>query len=178
MDSKAKLILHPIRMKIVQTLIGGRELNVQQIAQKLTDVPQATLYRHLNKLLEAQVIKVVQENQVRGTVEKIYALSEHQLSGKEDIEKLSRDEHLNLFLTFMTHVLGQYENYLKQDQIDLFKDGVGFREATVYLSDEEFKEFAIGLSELMKKVIDHEPSSERTARHIANIFIPEAKKNK
>jgi DNA-binding transcriptional ArsR family regulator len=175
MDSKAKLILHPVRMKIVQTLIGGRELNVQDIAQKLTDVPQATLYRHLNKLLEAEVIRVVRENQIRGTVEKIFALSEHEIGGKEDLEKLSRDEHLNLFLTFMTHLLGKYENYLKQDQIDLFEDGVSFREATVYLSDDEFKDFALELSKLMKKVIENEPSCDRQARHIASIFIPEPK---
>jgi DNA-binding transcriptional ArsR family regulator len=176
MDSKAKLILHPVRMKIVQTLIGGRELNVQEIAQKLTDVPQATLYRHLNKLLEAEVIRVVRENQIRGTVEKIFALSEHEIGGKEDLKKLSRDEHLNLFLTFMTHLLGKYENYLNQEQIDLFEDGVSFREAIVYLSDDEFKDFTIELSKLMKKVIENEPSSDRQARHIASIFIPEQKK--
>ncbi|UHA58283.1 helix-turn-helix domain-containing protein [Metabacillus litoralis] len=83
MDSKAKLILHPVRMKIVQTLIGSKEYTVQQIAARLTDVPQATLYRHLNKLLEAEVLKVVKENQIRGTVEKIYALNEHEVSNKE-----------------------------------------------------------------------------------------------
>jgi DNA-binding transcriptional ArsR family regulator len=178
LDSKAKLILHPVRMKIVQTLIGERELSVQQIAGKLKDVPQATLYRHLNKLLAAEVIKVVKENHIRGTIEKIYALSENQIGVKEGIEKSSRDEHLNLFITFMTHLLGQYENYLKQDQIDLFKDGVGFREAIVYLSDEEFHKFTLELSQVMKKVIENEPSNERTARHIANIFIPEPNKHK
>ncbi|MBM7602170.1 DNA-binding transcriptional ArsR family regulator [Metabacillus crassostreae] len=177
MNSKAKLILHPVRMKIVQTLSGKKEYNVQQIASKLTDVPQATLYRHLNKLLEAGVLKVVRENQIRGTIEKFYSLNESAVSLTDDFRKLSRDEHLNLFLTFMTHLLGQYENYLQQDEVDLLKDGVGYREAIVYLSDKEFHEFTEQLSELMKKVIENEPSSDRTARHIANVFIPEPSKN-
>ncbi|KKI90195.1 transcriptional regulator [Bacillus sp. SA1-12] len=176
MYSKAKLILHPVRMKIVQTLIGGRELNVQQIAQKLTDVPQATLYRHLNKLVEAEVIQVVKENQIRGTVEKIYSLGESDLSGQEELEDVTGEEHLTLFLTFMTHLLGKYESYLNQGEIDLYKDGVGFQEALVYLSDEEFQEFLKELSALMKNVIENEPAENRKVRHIASIFIPEPMK--
>ncbi len=176
MDSKAKLILHPVRMKIVQTLIGKKELNVQQIQGKLKDVPQATLYRHLNKLLEAEVLQVVKENQIRGTIEKIYALNEHELSDKGNLQKLSRDEHLNLFLTFMTHLLGQYEAYLQQEQFDLVKDGVSFRQAMVYLSDQELQNFHVELSNVFKKVMDNEPTSERAVRHISTIMMPEAKK--
>jgi len=175
-DSKAKLILHPVRMKIVQTLIGSKEYTVQQIAARLTDVPQATLYRHLNKLLEAEVLKVVKENQIRGTVEKIYALNEHEVSNKRELTKLSKDEHLNLFLTFMTHLLGQYENYLNQENIDLIKDGVSYRQAMVYLTDQEFQEFIQELSQVYKKVLDNEPSNDRKARHLSTIFVPEAKK--
>ncbi|MCM3440635.1 helix-turn-helix domain-containing protein [Metabacillus halosaccharovorans] len=176
MNSKAKLILHPVRMKIVQTLIGRKELNVQQIQARLTEVPQATLYRHLNKLLEGNVIQVVKENQIRGTVEKFYALNEQEQSATGDLQKLNRDEHLHLFLTFMTHVLGQYEAYLQQDEIDLVKDGVSFRQAMIYLSDQEFQEFIAEMSEVFLRVINNEPSNERKARNISTIFIPDAKK--
>lgn len=175
MDSKAKLILHPVRMKIVQTLIGGKELNVGQMAERLTNVPQATLYRHLNKLLDAGIIKVIKENQIRGTVEKIYALADHQVASKEEMENLSKDEQLHLFLTFMTYLLGQYEQYLNQDEFDLYRDGVLFREAIVYLSDEEYNEFLTGLTKLMKNIMGNEPSKDRSERHIATIVIPEAK---
>ena len=75
-QSKMKLILHPVRMKIIQSLLNGKNMTVQQLSQRAKDVPQATLYRHLNKLLEAELIQVVQENQIRGTVEKVYALKE------------------------------------------------------------------------------------------------------
>lgn len=176
MNSKAKLILHPVRMKIVQTLIGKKELNVQQMQARLKEVPQATLYRHLNKLLEAEVIQVVKENQIRGTVEKIYSLKEHEQSNIEDVQKLSRDEHLHLFLTFMTHVLGQYEAYLQQDEIDLVEDGVSFRQAMIYLTDQERQEFFTELSQVFMKVIENEPTSERRALNISTIMIPDPKK--
>ncbi|WP_273124769.1 helix-turn-helix domain-containing protein [Metabacillus sp. HB246100] len=175
MNSKVKVVLHPVRLKIVQSLIGIKELNVQQLSLKLPDVPQATLYRHLNKLLEAEIIKIVKENQIRGTVEKFYSLVDQQVINQDDLHKLSRDEHLQLFLTFMTHLLAKYESYLNQEEIDLFKDGVVYREAIAYLSDDEFNEFVEDLSIIMKKVMDKKPSNERKARHIANIVIPESK---
>ncbi len=75
----------------------------------------------------------------------------------------------------MTYLLGLFEQYLNPDEIDLFRDGVLFREAIVYLSDEEYNEFLSGLSKLMKSVMGNEPSKERSERHIATIVIPEAK---
>ena len=64
-------ILNPVRMRRIQSLAKNKNMTVQQIAQELTDVPQATLYRHLNKLLKAKAIVVVQENKVRGVLEKV-----------------------------------------------------------------------------------------------------------
>ena len=83
---------------------------------------------------------------------------------------------INLFLTFMTHLLGQYESYLNQENIDLIKDGVSYRQAMVYLTDQEFQEFIQELSQVYKKVLDNEPSNDRKARHLSTIFVPEAKK--
>lgn len=50
---KADLLLHPVRMRIVQQLIAGDPQAILQLAQRLGDVPQATLYRHMKLLLEA-----------------------------------------------------------------------------------------------------------------------------
>ena len=75
MEFKINTILHPVRMRIMQSLLGGKELTAQEISNRVSDVPQASLYRHLNSLLEAEVLEVVEENKVRGTMEKVYALS-------------------------------------------------------------------------------------------------------
>ena len=176
--SKIKLILHPVRMKVIQALLGGKEMTVHQLSQRMRDVPQATLYRHLNKLLEADVLQIVQENQVRGTVEKVYALKETTVSSQEEFLNLSKEEHLELFLTFTTSLLGMYENYLNGDEVDLVKDGVSYKAANLYLSDEEFMELIQGIGALIQKAMLNEPSSERRARNFATIVIPEANQNK
>ena len=52
----ARLLLHPVRQRIVQQLILNGALTVGQLADALTDVPRATLYRQVRMLLDAQLI--------------------------------------------------------------------------------------------------------------------------
>ncbi|WP_338472401.1 helix-turn-helix domain-containing protein [Niallia sp. XMNu-256] len=174
--SKMKVILHPVRMKIIQALINGKEMTAQELSKWAEDVPQATLYRHLNKLLDAGFIKVVQENPVRGTIEKVYALKEPDVQSQKDFLKLTKEEHLELFLTFTAQLMSLYENYLNQDEFDLVKDGVSYTMANLYLSDEEFMELVQGIGMLIQSALKNEPTFERRARNIATIIIPDAKK--
>jgi DNA-binding transcriptional ArsR family regulator len=171
--SKTKLILHPVRIKITQSLLNGKKLNVQQIAERLKDVPQATLYRHLSKLLEAEVIEVVQENQIRGTVEKVYGLKEQSVNSPEELLSFSKEQHLELFFTFTTQLIGLYENYLNRGEVDLVRDGVSYRVANLNLTDEEFIELVKNMGSLIQKAMLNEPTQERKSRNIATIIIPE-----
>lgn len=171
--SKMKLILHPVRMKVIQSLVNGRKLTVQQLTERMKDVPQATLYRHINMLLEAGVIEVVQENQIRGTVEKVFALKEQTLEAQDEFLNLSKEEHLELFFTFTTQLLGLYETYLNKGDIDLVKDGVGYRVANLHVTDEEYGELVQKIGALIGEVSLNEPSSERKVKNIATIIIPE-----
>ena len=170
-ETKADLILHPVRMKILQTLASGRRKTVQQIAAKLTEVPQATLYRHLKKLLEAKVIEVVEENQVRGTIEKVYALPENnQLVSREEVLKAGPDEHLDYFMKFFASVLMNFEEYIRQPDYDFEKDMVSFRMATLYASDEEYSEFIRKYVELITPLLHNEDAPNRKKRSITNIL--------
>ena len=61
-ETKADVLLHPVRLRIVQALLPRRQLTAQEIGRHLGDVPQATLYRHLNKLLDGGIIEIVHES--------------------------------------------------------------------------------------------------------------------
>ncbi|MGG3449827.1 helix-turn-helix domain-containing protein [Domibacillus aminovorans] len=171
--SKMKLILHPVRMKIIQSLVNGRKLTVQQLTERIKDVPQATLYRHMNTLLEAEFIEVVQENQIRGTVEKVFALKEQKPEAQEEFLNWSKEEHIELFFMFTTQLLGLYENYLNKGDVDLVKDGAGYRVANVHVTDEEYVELVQKIGALIQEASLNEPSSERKVKNLATIIIPE-----
>lgn len=173
-ESKGEVLLHPVRMKIVQTLISGRKLTVQQMSEKLSDVPQASLYRHLKKLLEAELIMVVEENQVRGTVEKVYALPE--ISGQaasEEFLNLSKEEHISYFTKFMAIVLADFESYVSQESVDFLKDGAGYRQDVFYATDEEFQSFIRTMGQEMMKLIQNEPAPGRVKRTMSTVITAE-----
>ncbi|MBT2692647.1 helix-turn-helix domain-containing protein [Bacillus sp. ISL-55] len=170
-ETKADLILHPVRMKVLQTLASGRRKTAQQIAEKLPEVPQATLYRHLKKLLDAKVIEVVEENQVRGTIEKVYALpKQNEVLSREEMLKAGPDEHLEYFIKFLANVLMDFEAYIRQPNYDFQKDMASFRTATIYASDEEYGEFIRKYAELIMPMLQHEESPNRKKRTLTNIL--------
>lgn len=175
-ETKADIVLHPVRMRIVQTLINGKRLSAQQIGSKLSDIPQATLYRHLNKLLEANVLSVVAENPIRGTVEKIYSLStETATISAEDISNWDSEEHKNYFMKFITTVIADFERYVNQQEFDMQKDGAGYRQVSFYASDEEYIEFMQTLQQGVMKLIENEDSPTRRKRTLSTIVTTENK---
>ena len=60
-DSRvADTLLHPVRLRIVQALVG-RQLTTQQLKDELSDVAQASLYRHVARLVDAGLLHVTDE---------------------------------------------------------------------------------------------------------------------
>ncbi len=72
--ASADLLLHPVRLRVVQAFLGDRVLTTADLRAELTDVPAATLYRHVGVLAEAGVLAVVGERKVRGAAERSYRL--------------------------------------------------------------------------------------------------------
>ena len=89
----AKIVMNPVRIRIAQYLILHEQGTTAQIGEELSDVPKASLYRHMKMLEDAGLIQVVQENKKRGTVEKVYKLNQEnpmggREPGKEEIAQL------------------------------------------------------------------------------------------
>ncbi|WP_416828933.1 helix-turn-helix domain-containing protein [Ectobacillus polymachus] len=176
MNEKAKLVLHPVRISILQTLVGDRKRTVQEIGEKLPDIPQATLYRHLNRLVQGGIIEVVSENQIRGTVEKVYAISREGMNlSAEEFEKSSKEDKMTTFIQFVGTLINDFGKYVNQERIDILRDGVMIRQADLYMSDKEFTEFIQSLQEIFKQALQYEPSQDRRKRTISTIIIPEVK---
>jgi DNA-binding transcriptional ArsR family regulator len=171
---KAELILHPIRMRIIQAL-AGQQLTPAQIGDILKDVPQASLYRHLKKLVDGGIVGVVGEKQVRGAVEKAYAMSNPMAANltPEDMNKLTTEEHMQLFLNFVAGLISDFANYLNNNEkIDALADGVGYRQVPLNLSDEEFVAMLTKINEALLPYLANPLTPERKRRVLASIVVP------
>lgn len=174
MESRVfKSILHPIRMKIIQTLLKNGKLTVKEISQELSDVPKASLYRHINALVNDNIIDVYSEKKIRGTLEKTYIIKEDPYSKvNEEAIDGSKQVKLDLFYNYMISLLSDFENYMSGESIDLEKDIVGFRSVPIYLSDEECLDFLKDLSKAFEKVIDNKSNEVRKLRKFSTIIMP------
>jgi len=172
-ESKADVILHPVRMRIIQSLVS-EPLTVQQMKERMPDIPQATLYRHLKKLFESKVVFVVDEQQIRGTVEKWYALHPKEVNlGTDELANYTKEQYMALFMKYIANIMAEYERYVSQEKVDFVKDGVSLRHASLYLSDEEFTSLLQELGKVYSKVLTNKQAPDRKKRTFANIIIPE-----
>lgn len=171
------ILLNPVRMGIVQNLIGGRCLSTQQISELLPHVPQATLYRHLNRLLKEGFISVVEENQVRGIVEKVYSLVGKSIEeANKEAAEMNTDDHKQYFFTFLLGLMDELEHYFEADGCDVHKDGLSYTRGKYFMTDEEYSVFLKDLSNLFGRVISNTPSPGRKARTFGLVIIPDGQK--
>lgn len=172
MTNKIDLILHPVRLRLLTTM-SGRNMTAQELALELPDVAQATLYRHLSTLLEHGLLDVVEEKQIRGTVEKTYRVTQHADMNltEEDLRDASKEDHMRYFTTFLVTLVAEYSRYLQQSQaVDLAEDGVGYHTLPLYLGDKDMIGFTQELRELMQRYAN--PTAGTSRRHFSFVIMP------
>jgi DNA-binding transcriptional ArsR family regulator len=169
----ADLLLHPVRLRLVKAFLGDRTLTARQLAAELPDVPPATIYRHLGRLSDAGVLRVVAERRVRGTVERTYGLDlpAAQVS-PDEVAALTPDEHGRAFVAYVAGLLGDFDRYLTAGPADLAADHAGYRVAALWLTDEELAAFQRELRDLAAARLANGPGPGRRRRMLYTVQFP------
>lgn len=173
MPSKAELLLHPVRLRIVTHLINHPQTALE-LSKALPDVGQSTVYRHINKLAAAGLIDVVEERQAHSNVEKVYGvgLTQAHLTA-EDVRDLSKDEHMQMFTVFAVTLLTQWEQYLDTSpQPDMQRDQAGYTQVALWLTDEEFTTLVEAINAAVGKALNNTPGEGRTRRLLSTVVMP------
>lgn len=168
------VLLHPIRLRIVRAFLGEAELTARNLAERLGDVPQATLYRHLNHLAEAGALIVTSETPARGAMERTYRLDPN--TGKvppEDIQSIDPDTHLKYFSVFLASLLEDFGRYLRSDDVDVVRDDVHYLQVTFLATPGEFAGFMKELQALIKRLAGLGPAKSRIQRTVSMVTLPE-----
>lgn len=171
--SKADLILHPVRLRIVLEASTG-PLTAGDLARRLPDVSQATLYRHITTLADEGVLEVVAERRVRGSVERTFRLVAEQAGlGAGDAASLTPDEHLTGFVTFVVGLVSAFERYVHQPDAAPGKDPVGYRQTALRLTDQEIRGLVDELGEVVQRYSNREPTPDRRTIRLSVAAIPD-----
>jgi DNA-binding transcriptional ArsR family regulator len=173
MTETRDLLLHPIRLRIVQALVGN-PMTPLQLKDQLGDVAQATLYRHLALLSEAGLLEVVDERRVRGGIERTYGVVATAVSlTSEELEHATADDHLRYFATFVGTVLADFAAYLETSELDLARDRVGYRQVPLWLTDTEFDAMVAAMSGAIQAYLGNGPAPGRRRRLLSTIVMPD-----
>ncbi len=136
-SDRVKLLLHPVRIRVLHAL-SRRNMTTAELGEVLKDVPQATLYRNLRRLLEKGVLEVASERRVRGIIEKTYALVPEKVGlDGADIRRLGREDLRGYFATFLALLQTDFEDYLGLERLEPEKDSLHFYEVPMRVTDEE-----------------------------------------
>lgn len=179
MSTKVEILMHPVRLKICQALLRNKEtgLTPLEMVKILKDVPQATLYRHIQVMVDSGIVSVIKEKKVKSVSEKYYALNEDEIriDGKE-WGKVSSEEKLDYISYYQLLLMTQYQNYLeKLEEQNCQEDRSTFSVVELKIDEEHFTQFQNELNELMIKYY-HTKSTEidSPVRTIAITIIPES----
>ncbi|MDQ6941052.1 MAG: helix-turn-helix domain-containing protein [Candidatus Eremiobacteraeota bacterium] len=165
-------LLHPIRIRIV-SMLESRSCTAGEIARAIPDLPTATLYRHLNRLKEAEILTV--QNPVSGRpgpAERVYAINRSAvLLSKKEVGALSRSALRHYFATFVTSILGDFERYTNDRSYDLAADGIRFLKTPLRLTSAEHSRF---LTEIQRVVTRYEAKAnvKGRVRFFTHLSVP------
>lgn len=171
--TSADLLLHPVRLRIVQAFLGDRALTTSELRTELPDVPPASLYRHIARLVAGDVLSVVAERRVRGAVERTYVLRTAAARISADqVKKMTPDEHRQAFLAFVAGLIGDFDRYLARGNPDPIHDGASYNLAAMWLDDTELIEFAREVMAVVQPRLANAPKRGRKRRILATVFLP------
>src|ERR1019366_1370003 len=117
--SSADLLLHPIRLRILRAFLGDRALTTTELRSELPDVPAASLYRHVARLVDRGRLGLVSQRRVRGALERTYVLRANAATvDVDEVAKMTVEQHPQMFLGLIAGLIGDFDRYLARGEID------------------------------------------------------------
>lgn len=170
-DNIIKIMMNPISIRIIQELGLKGKATTKELNEACGDIAQATLYRHLTKLLENSIIAVVDENIINGIIEKVYAIkNDPTVAIAKDPSSLSRDDYMNIFNQYIISILTDFKSYIGHDDaIKLITSSLGFSSNSLFLSDVELQEMMAELRVSINKRLKNAPAQGRKLRKVSQI---------
>ncbi|WP_309717853.1 helix-turn-helix domain-containing protein [Armatimonas sp.] len=173
-ENKAEIIFHPVRIRVVQALFGERQMTAHELQTATGVASLATLYRHLNRMVEAEILAVVEERPVRGAIEKVYAFAHGSVAKfqPEEYRAIPPEDQLRYFNALVGSLLNDFGRYVGQKQFDRGEDGVITRQIALNLTDEEAKQLWETLYEALAPYQKLALDPARRRRILTTILLP------
>ena len=171
--TSAEILLHPVRLRIMLA-VASEQLTTSAISQRLPDVAQATLYRHVAALVDAGLLQVVAERRVRGGVERTYAtVAEAAHLGPVSVAEMSADDVQRGLILFVGSLIEVFGRYLEHPHAKPAEDAVGYRQVALWLDAGERAELVERLRTAIGSFVGNKASADRQRVLLNTIIVPD-----
>lgn len=160
----AEVVMNPIRQRIFQYFLLHETGTVKELKKALSDIPNASLYRHIKILVDHSILIVVGENRIRGTVESVYRLNKDALA--------TEDESGNTVQMSLLSICASFARYFAGGNADPKRDMLLLTNCTLLLTDEEFSGFLSEINEIALRYMKAEATEGSKTRQITLISAP------
>ena len=160
----AEVVMNPVRQRIFQYFLLHETGTAKELKKALPDIPNASLYRHINILADHSILMVVGENRIRGTVESVYQLNKDALAAE--------DESGNAVQMSLLGICASFARYFARGNVDPQKDMLLLTNCTLLLTDEEFSGFLSEINKVALKYMKVQASAGSKMRQITLISAP------
>ena len=160
----AEVVMNPIRQRIFQYFLLHETGTVKELKKAFSDIPNASLYRHIKILADHSILIVVGENRIRGTVESVYRLNKDALA--------TEDESGNAVQMSLLSICASFARYFAGGNADPKRDMLLLTNCTLLLTDEEFSGFLSEINEIALRYMKAETTEGSKTRQITLISAP------
>ena len=168
-----ELLLHPVRLRIIHAMSGGRALTTSQLRARMPDVSKATMYRHVSLLADGGILDVDSEQRVGGTIERRYRLRQPRpVIDTEAAAAASLEDYRRTFAVAMAALLGEFNAYLDRGHADPAADAVGFLQLSLWHSSDERDALIGAMRSAIAPRLNNEPAAGRRQHLLSPILFP------
>lgn len=172
-DKYIKLVMNPIRLRIIQYLMMNERGTTAEIKEELSDIPTTSLYRHMKILLEGGCIEILEEKQLRGTIEKTYGIV------NEPMGEMNSEKESEIINTGLLSLMASFQQYFSRTEtVNAKADKLLFATSTFFASDEEFEQMGEEIQKVIDRCLSNKLGNKRKQRRLSIISSPCEKEEK
>jgi DNA-binding transcriptional ArsR family regulator len=170
--ARLELLLHPVRMRLVNAMHAAGMLTTSELCARLPDLPKATIYRHVERLVRGGVFEIESARQVRGAVERRYRLAAGgAVVAAEDARSMTPEDHRRGFTAAMAALIADFNVYLDRRGADPMTDEVSYRQFTVWLRPAERSRLVRDFGRTLRG-LNNKPGPGRDPYMLSTVFFP------
>ena len=167
MEKLVKILTDPISNRLIQLIRTAQRMTISEILSQAPDVPRATVYRRMEKMLQAGVIEIVETHKVRGQTENVYAIRNIFISAPKE-----PGDGMKLMASTLMQIYSQCDRYFRREDADVERDKLFVLNYAIPLSDPDFANMLSEIYIVVQKYQQKPASADTPLRNLYLMSMP------